>query len=280
MNAKIGFAPIVFGAPERRMIGLYHSPLITSGAARPAVLLCNAFGQEAIRAHRFNRTLAERLAKAGHPVLRFDYFGTGDSMGDDLDFSLTGCCRDLLTAHDELRRRATANRVVWVGMRLGGTIALQAAHSAPNELSELIVWDPILDGAAYLDYLRARHLDSLENEYSLPLKPNPRELARDPDYLREEAIGFAVSPDFRRELMALRVETYVWPKHPVQIKVLTDPATAEGQCLARLLTRPAAQVQTFVVQHGTDWTSDTASNTALVPTAALMTITQQAGATS
>jgi pimeloyl-ACP methyl ester carboxylesterase len=272
--------PVSFGAADRRMIGLYHSPLVSHVANRPSVLVCNAFGQEAIRAHRFQRTLAERLAKAGHAVLRFDYFGTGDSMGDDLDFSIAGACQDLLSAHNELRHRANANQIVWIGMRLGGTIALQAAHSAPPELSRLIAWDPILDGAAYLEYLRERHLDSIENEYSLPLNPNPRELARNPDYLRDEAIGFAVSPEFRQELMALRVEDYAWPKHPAQIKVLTDPATTEGKDLAQLLTRPAAQVQTFVVQHGTDWTSDTASNTALVPTAALMTIAQQAGAAS
>lgn len=270
--------PFTFGQHERRMFGVYHQA--QASTSKPAVVLCNAFGQEAIRAHRFNRTLAERLAKAGHAVLRFDYFGTGDSMGDDLDFSLGGACQDLQTAHDELRRRSNAQQLVWIGMRLGGTIALQAADSAPAELSKLIVWDPIIDGGAYLEYLRERHLDSLENEYSLPLKPNPRELALDNGYLRDEAIGFALSPELRRELMALRVDTYIWPRRPARIAVLTDPATPEGKDLAQLPNHPTAQTQTFVVQHGTDWTSDTASNTSLVPTAALMTITQQAGAAS
>jgi pimeloyl-ACP methyl ester carboxylesterase len=277
-NSTNRIVPFTFGQHERRMFGVYHQA--QASASRPAVVLCNAFGQEAIRAHRFNRTLAERLAKAGHAVLRFDYFGTGDSMGDDLDFSLGGASQDLLTAHDELHRRSNAQQIVWIGMRLGGTIALRAAHSAPAELSKLIVWDPIIDGGAYLEYLRERHLDSLENEYSLPLKPNPRELALDNSYLRDEAIGFALSPELRRELIALRGNAHAWPRRPAHIAVLTDPSTPEGNDLAQLIPSPTAQTQIFIVQHGTDWTSDTASNTALVPTAALMTITQQAGAAS
>jgi hypothetical protein len=48
-----------------------------------AVLLCNPFGQEAIRCHRAFRLLSARLASSGIPSLRFDYFGTGDSPGND-----------------------------------------------------------------------------------------------------------------------------------------------------------------------------------------------------
>jgi pimeloyl-ACP methyl ester carboxylesterase len=167
--------------------------------------------------------------------------------------------------------------MVWIGMRLGGTVALQAAHAAPVELAKLVLWDPIIDGARYLEYLRERHIASLENEYSLPLKPAPRELALDPKRFRDEAIGFALSPSLRTQLSNIRIETHMWPGTPAEISVLTDPTTVEGMDLERVLGHFPARVKRFVVQHGTDWTTDTAGDTALVPTAALMTIMQQAG---
>ncbi len=69
---------IHFGTSGRELFGIYHAAEVVS-PSRPAVLLCNPFGQEAVRAHRIYRILAERLARAGHNVMRFDYYATGDS---------------------------------------------------------------------------------------------------------------------------------------------------------------------------------------------------------
>ena len=280
MSSVALYRPLNFGSTERQLFGMFYPTSVPASELRSAVLICNPFGQEAIRAHRFLRTLAERLARVGHPVLRFDYFGTGDSMGDDLDCSLSGCSKDILIAHDELLRLSKSSNVVWVGMRLGGTIALQTAHSASIGLSKLIAWDPILDGKAYLGHLRERHIEGLEHEYSLPLKPSPRELAKDSSYLCDEAIGFALSSDFRKEITSVRLEAFAWPPRPASISILTDPETQDGKLLKQLLDREPSTVMTYTVKHGIDWTSDTALNTSLVPTVALMTIVQQAGETA
>jgi uncharacterized protein len=272
--------PISFGAAERRLFGIYHAAQMQAPGTRPAVVVCNAFGQEAIRAHRFQRSLAERLARAGHAVLRFDYFGTGDSMGEDADGDLDGWSGDLLTAHGELQRLSGAIRIVWVGMRLGASVALQAAHVAPTGLSRLILWDLILDGTRYLEFLRERHVTSLEKVYSLPLRPAPREVAQDLTCYRDEAIGFAISPLFRSQLSKVSVETHTWPTSPVDIHVVTDPTSPEGKDFAQVQIRDPDRVRVYVVNHGTNWTTDTAGNTPLVPTNALMTITQQVGETA
>src|SRR3954464_11609473 len=69
-----------FGA-QHQLLGTLHRPQ----RLRPrstAVLLCNPFGEEASRAHRMFRVLATQLERAGYPALRFDYSGTGDSLGD------------------------------------------------------------------------------------------------------------------------------------------------------------------------------------------------------
>lgn len=269
------FQPIAFGPRERRLFGIYH--MAQAAPARPAVVLCNAFGQEAIRAHRFQRALAERLARAGHPVLRFDYFGTGDSMGDDADGDLDGWCGDIHVAHQELRRLTNASRLVWIGMRLGGSVALRATHDAPTDLAKLILWDPVLDGPRYLAHLRERHVASLEAVYSLPQKPSPRRLAANPANYIDEAIGFALSPKFRGQVSAITLDSHVWPASPADIAVLADPGTRDGNDMATICARMPERVRLIEVRHGTNWTTDTAANTSLVPTAALMGIAQQVG---
>lgn len=279
MNAPVpSIQPLSFGPPHRRLFGIFHPPAAET-AVRAGVVLCNAFGQEAVRAHRLMRVLAERLARAGHAVLRFDYHGTGDSPGDDIDGDLEGWAGDLLEADLELRSRGGPAPTVWIGMRLGGAIALQAARSAPEGLQRLVLWDPVLDGPRYLQLLRERHAVSLEDSYSLTPAPSPTRLLRDPERFRDEAIGFALSPRLREQLGRLHWRDHRWPDRPASITVLTDPDDADGRDLAAVCegTANAARVQRIAVPHGTDWTSDTARNTALVPGPALMQLVHHAG---
>ncbi len=279
MTAEAGSSlqAIGFGAPDRRLFAIYH-PGAPAEVARPAVVLCNAFGQEAIRAHRLMRVLAERLARQGFPVLRFDYFGTGDSMGDDLDGDLDGWAGDLLLADAEVRMRSGGDSTVWLGIRLGATVALRAAQQAPAGLRRLVLFDLVIDGAAYLAHLRERHVASLEAAYSLMPNPTPRELARDPAQFRDEAIGFALSSTLREQIAALGVAAHRWPEQPASIIALSDPDGADGRDLAAAMLHQPGRVHVVAVRHGTDWTRDTADNTALVPTQALLALVQQVGA--
>lgn len=269
--------PFHFGAPVRRLFGTFH-PAASAPAAQPGVVLCNAFGQEAVRAHRMMRIVAERLARAGHPVLRFDYFGTGDSMGDDVDGTLHGWADDVHMADRELRSRSAASSTVWVGMRLGGSIALRAAEHAPHGLLRLILWDPVLDGARYLQYLRERHVAILEDALSVKPRPSPTEFARDPAQFRDEAIGFALPPALREELMALRPSAHRWPVSPASIVAITDPADADGRDLASVCAADPTRVHAVAVHHDTVWASDSADNGALITAPALMQIVKHAGA--
>lgn len=61
--------PFRSGPPQHQLLGFFH--LGEPGRVRPAaVSLCNPFGQEAIRAQRTFRVLAERQTRAGMPALR------------------------------------------------------------------------------------------------------------------------------------------------------------------------------------------------------------------
>ena len=143
--------PILFGPREGRLFGVFHGAV---GAARgEGIVLCQPMGHEYIRAHRTFRQLAVQLADAGFPVMRFDYFGCGDSTGNGADGTLPRWVADVHAAIDELRDTAGVNTVSLVGLRLGASIALLAAASRP-EVRRIVLWDPVLDGRAYLAQLR------------------------------------------------------------------------------------------------------------------------------
>ena len=268
--------PLVFGPTGRRLFGIFHP---TSAPAAPrAVVLCTAFGQEAIRAQRMMRVLAERLARNGHPVLRFDYFGTGDSSGDDLDADLAGWGGDLIEADGELRSLSGAATTTWLGMRLGATIALSAAANAPGGLARLVLWDPVLDGSRYLEHLRQRHVATLEAAFSLPQRPSFTEQARDPTRFCDEAMGFALPAALRDQLRQLSPAGLRWPARPLSIVAVTDPGDADGADLVLACAGDPSRVAAVALSHGTPWTADTAGNTSLVPAQALMQLVQLAGA--
>ncbi|MEM9232902.1 MAG: hypothetical protein AAGA69_01525 [Pseudomonadota bacterium] len=167
---------LTFGSGDAPLFGVYH-PATGVARARRAVLLCNPFGEEAIRAFRPFQKLAERFAAEGVACLRFDYLGTGDSAGDDDLVSVKSMATSILTAHEELVDLSEAREIYWVGLRLGAWAALDA--TADIQPAGIFLWDPIRDGADY-----AAHLAAL------------------PAAGEEEALGFPVTEPLRAELQS------------------------------------------------------------------------------
>ena len=75
--------PLYFGNEARPLFGWLHLP--AHPPASIGLVICNAFGHEALCSHRSVRHFAERAARQGIPTLRFDYDGTGDSAGTGND---------------------------------------------------------------------------------------------------------------------------------------------------------------------------------------------------
>ena len=110
--------PFFFGSSEERLLGVHHPPR-GRVPREVGVLLCYPLGQEYMRAHRAFRQLAMLLARRGFHVLRFDWFGTGDSAGAGEEGSIARWLEDARTAIDELKDTAGVTRVSLVGLRLG-----------------------------------------------------------------------------------------------------------------------------------------------------------------
>lgn len=146
--------PFFFGTAERRLFGIYE-PAAAGTPSRRAAILCYPWGAEYLHAHRVLRQLALKLSDAGFHTLRFDYYGTGDSGGEPTDVEFTGLEADLETAIEELAEITGLTKVTLIGLRLGGTIAASVASRRRRQIDALVLWDPVVSGAEYLNQLGA-----------------------------------------------------------------------------------------------------------------------------
>ena len=244
--------PFFFGTRQRRLFGVYspaRAPArsAASGAGTRAVVLCNPWGQEYLRAHRALRHLAGLLNDTGVHVLRFDYFGTGDSTGDMPDASLAGWQDDIETAIDELKDTTDAARVGLVGLRLGGTLAARVAARRRKDVDSLVLWDPVASGAAYLDELRAG--------------ATPRAGERGGGH---EVMGFALG-----EAMAVEMATLSLPTEGLPARSLVVCSTADVPAAG---TPGLPPVETIESQPA--WLEDRHSGAGAVPVRVLQRMAQ------
>jgi uncharacterized protein len=164
-----------FGDRATQRFRIYHAP---DGAhSRPrAVLLCYPGPQEYRQTHWMYKQLAVRLANAGLHVMRFDYLGTGDSAGAAEDGSLDQWTTDVMEAAEELRALAGVSRLAVVGMRLGAALAVRAVVRGLRT-HDLVLWDPVVSGAEYLDRLTSvHHRLRLDQPYPISDRDEPNEL--------------------------------------------------------------------------------------------------------
>lgn len=138
--------PLFFGTSERQLFGTYDPSQI---GGRRGVVVCHPWGREYLLAYPTVRHLARQLSQAGWHVLRFDYYGTGDSAGQFEDASQAQWLADIDCAVDELKDLAQLSHVTLIGMRYGAALAALAA-ARRRDIERLVLWDPVLDGGAFL----------------------------------------------------------------------------------------------------------------------------------
>jgi pimeloyl-ACP methyl ester carboxylesterase len=145
--------PMYFGSSSRPLFGVQHIP---AGTARATGIVILAPGlQEYGTAHWAMRSLASALAARGFHTLRFDYHGMGDSSGEPTDVTMEAWAQDARVAYDEMRDTAGIARVSFIGLRLGALVGTLAS-SAGAGLRDLVLWDPVVCGARYLDEIELR----------------------------------------------------------------------------------------------------------------------------
>jgi alpha-beta hydrolase superfamily lysophospholipase len=148
-----GARPLYLSVGEERVFALFHAP--GPAARETAVLLCPPFGWEDIGSYRSRRDWAEHLARAGHPTLRLDLPGSGDSAGSASDpLRLEAWTQAVSGAERWLRRTSGARRVAAIGIGLGGIVALRAVLE-DAAIEELVLWSVPARGRTLVRELRA-----------------------------------------------------------------------------------------------------------------------------
>lgn len=140
-----------FGPGSRRLFGSYHPP--AGGRGNVLTVICPPLLSELGRTHSALRKLAVSLAEAGHHVLRFDYYGTGDSFGTLEEATVSDWLEDIAMAVQEGRdiSGCTAARVI--GVRAGALLACKSVGVA-TDVERLVLWDPPTNGDEFLKDLR------------------------------------------------------------------------------------------------------------------------------
>jgi pimeloyl-ACP methyl ester carboxylesterase len=262
--------PIHFGKSKSPLFGIHHAPIALPAGSSPlgaapagaapsrpgAVLLCNPFGQEAIRAHRIYAVLAQKLSRLGNHVLRFDYTGTGDSSGEVEEGNQAQWIDDVLEAHEELTATAEVNRVSWVGLRYGATLAVLAAEKVPRALADVVLWDPVVSGAAYVNELVEMHAAFMREDLQ-GWKPGAD--------AGSETLGFPLDANLRGAMAELDLAAA--PRRPKtrQLTVIASRQAPELDRFKQALAGWNVPSRWDAITSSSPWNSEEAMNAALVP---------------
>lgn len=254
--------PFYFGDPDGLLYGCCHAA--SGGQRNVAVVLCPPLGDEAIRIHRAYKQIALRLSRAGFPVLRFDYYGWGDSAGQDTDATLSRWKTDIGTAIEEVKGRSGAARVVLIGLRLGATLALQTV-SRRDDVAGIVLWEPVAKGTDYLAEVEEAHRSKLDYFQSDPVYTSGL-----PEGMTE-ILGFVLSAAMRQQIEELNVFDVAFSTKAFPVLIVERTTTESVSQLNDYLLSQSFQVNYQCLDDPAIWGED--PDKALIPAQTLKAIT-------
>ncbi len=244
----------------KQLYGTLHEP---AGAAKDVgAVLCYPGPQEYHMTYWAFRRLAQQLARGGVTTLRFDYACTGDSLGEITDGRLERWVEDVATAAAELRDLAGTRKLALIGIRLGAALATRAVAKG-LKASQLMLWEPVLDGRTYVE-----QLEELDGKEALRLLHRVTEP-------RVELGGYPISSVQREELLRLDVAADV-PRAAQRVVIACPPS--QQAALEPLQQRWAGEgvaCELKVVNDGASVTDTADRDTAVNYTAALQAMTDR-----
>lgn len=241
--------PFYFGDPETPLYGIYHPPRAMDTGL--AVVLCYPIGGEYMRSHRAFRQLTNALTRQGAHVLRFDWYGTGDSGGDGPDASLSQWFEDLETSIDEMKDTAGVESVSLAGLRLGGTLAFHAGVNR-EDVTSVVLWDPVADGAEFL-------------RTSMDSQPDDPEAWGYPPGTGGMG-GFPVTPELRSDLARLTLDALPEPGG-TDVRVIVSGESPEWETRVAGWVAAGTPAEYRCIPSEGDWSKGDRFGSALIPQA-------------
>ena len=133
---------------DEQTLGFYH-PSRDPDSSK-LLVICPPFFDEYRRIYRALSELAIACADQGVHALRFDFYGTGESQGLLEEVTLADWKKDISAAIDEGIELCGADEVFLLGVRFSATLAAQVKH---RKIKRYILWDPVISGNKYLEWL-------------------------------------------------------------------------------------------------------------------------------
>lgn len=225
--------PFYFRGLSKPLFGVYH-PAQRGTSRSVGVVLCPPMGQEYIRSHRSLLQLAKMLAQEGFDVLRFDYYGCGDSDGDCSQGSIRQWLEDISAAVDELIGGCNLERVCIVGLRMAGALGTMVAAER-GDIDSIVLWDTVIKGKTYLHDLIRSHEEWLEGSFA---KAQVYQSNQD----SSEVMGFPLTDSLKKELTAINFLALKC-KPADNMLIIESHRTAESgqlrECLKRVNVKPS-----------------------------------------
>jgi len=159
--------PIVFGKEGHKLFGVLHTPENISKG--PGAILFHGFTGNKIESHRLFVKIARRLVPIGATVLRFDFYGSGDSDGDFSEMTFSGEMEDASVALDFLRgqKNVDPRRIGIIGLSMGGGITACVAGRKPDDIKTAVLLSAVADFSLLLERVNAEMPKELEEKIKL-----------------------------------------------------------------------------------------------------------------
>lgn len=188
---QLGYIKALDGSP---LYCAYHSAaenVTPKGRGFPVVIAPPLF-EERKSAYSALRRMAQRLAAAGHAVMRFDYRGSGESGGKGAHRRWEHLSQDVATVRKTLARLSGKRDSALLGLRAGATVALLESIRVGGEA--VIALAPIVSGATQVRLWRMRSKIKSELTVDAAAQKSEAKNSADADVLDFD--GFPVHPGF------------------------------------------------------------------------------------
>jgi exosortase A-associated hydrolase 1/exosortase A-associated hydrolase 2 len=199
--------PIYLSVPGGALYMSVYNPE-PSVEFRGWVVHAPAFAEEMNKSRPMVNHQARNLAAQGFCVVVPDLFGTGDSSGEFGDASWQRWRQDLTSVIGWVVGQGGHDVCLW-GLRLGCLLALDVARANVDQVSRLILWQPVVAGKGFMtQFLRLRMAANLGDSS-----------AHSPTTLRAQAeqgasievAGYLLSPQLVREVDSVDAVAFLPP---------------------------------------------------------------------
>ncbi len=221
---------------DEPVFAMFDEPPPSAPAGRTAVLFCPPIGWADVCSYRPRRDWAIELAGAGHPTLRIDLPGSGDSGGGPRDPErFEAWIAAITAAAGWLRDTAGRPRLAALGIALGAP-ALYTAIVRGAPVDDLVLWGATAHGRRLVREQRA--VARLEQAQQPSTEP-----AVVPDGAVMTA-GYLLSAETATQLERFDAETLPPPSRVSRALLLERDGIAVDERLAAVLRSAGAEVTT------------------------------------